>query len=633
MKRFISIFLTVFLLAGLLTVPAAAASDSCGESLTWSFDKETATLTISGSGPMDDFTYASVPWILYRLAIQHIIVEDGVTSIGNNAFNTCTAAVDVSLPKELTAIGNNAFFGCSALETITFPEGLATIGSFAFSYCSGLTEITLPDSVKTVGTKAFAACKELTSIQLSAGLEAIENEAFTDCIALTTVTIPESVTKIGQYTFANCEALAEITLPDTLTSIGSGAFSGCSSLQTITLPHSLDTLGSWAFHRCTALESAALPASLTTVPSNCFSQCSALQSITLHAETVVIDPFAFSQCAALTDVYYTGTRAQFAALDVAAGNTALTDADLHPTILCKHQLTTLEGTPANCTAAGLSEGSRCDLCGEDIVQQTIIAPVGHVDEDSDYRCDVCQTNLCTIHIPEVVPAKPATCTQAGKTEGSRCSRCGRTLTLQSSIPALPHEYVDGVCTVCGAEEPVVLPTENPFTDVAEDAYYYNAVLWAVDKPITTGITDTTFCPDAICNRAQAVTFLYRAAGEPAVADAENPFSDVAEDAYYYNAVLWAVANGITTGTSDTTFSPDSSCSRSQIVTFLYRAADKPAAEAENPFSDVAEDAYYYNAVLWAVANGITTGTSDTAFSPDSNCTRSQIVTFLYRAMA
>ena len=173
--------------------------------------------------------------------------------------------------------------------------------------------------------------------------------------------------------------------------------------------------------------------------------------------------------------------------------------------------------------------------------------------------------------------------------------------------------------------------ENPFTDVNDDAYYKDAVIWAVENGITKGISGTMFSPDAACTRAQAVTFLWRAAGSPSPKSGAMPFGDVAADAYYHDAVLWAVENGITKGTSDTTFSPDSKCTRAQIVTFLWRAQKSPAVASVNVFTDVAADAYYADAVNWAVANGITSGTSAATFSPNADCTRAQIVTFLYRS--
>ena len=174
--------------------------------------------------------------------------------------------------------------------------------------------------------------------------------------------------------------------------------------------------------------------------------------------------------------------------------------------------------------------------------------------------------------------------------------------------------------------------ESPFTDVPKGSYYEEAVNWAVAKGITDGTSATTFSPDALCTRAQAVTFLWRAAGSPAPTSGVMPFTDVAEGSYYHDAVLWAVENGITKGTSDTTFSPDVTCSRAQIVTLLWRSQESPAAGTVNPFTDVASDTYYTDAVLWAVKEDITNGTSSTTFSPDMDCTRAQIVTFLYRCL-
>ena len=172
---------------------------------------------------------------------------------------------------------------------------------------------------------------------------------------------------------------------------------------------------------------------------------------------------------------------------------------------------------------------------------------------------------------------------------------------------------------------------NPFTDVPAGSYYEDAVIWAVDKGITTGTSATTFNPNGICTRAQAVTFLWRAAGSPAAKSAVMPFTDVKAGSYYETAVLWAVENGITKGTSDTMFSPDATCTRAQIVTFLWRSQKSPAAGMANPFADVAADTYYIDAVLWAVKHNITVGTTFSIFSPDEECTRAQIVTFLYRA--
>ena len=173
--------------------------------------------------------------------------------------------------------------------------------------------------------------------------------------------------------------------------------------------------------------------------------------------------------------------------------------------------------------------------------------------------------------------------------------------------------------------------KNPFIDVPAGSYYEDAVIWAVDKGITAGTSATTFNPNGICTRAQAVTFLWRAAGSPAAKSSAMPFTDVKAGSYYETAVLWAVENGITKGSSETMFSPDATCTRAQIVTFLWRSQKSPAAGMANPFADVAADTYYIDAVLWAVKHNITVGTTFSIFSPDEECTRAQIVTFLYRA--
>lgn len=174
---------------------------------------------------------------------------------------------------------------------------------------------------------------------------------------------------------------------------------------------------------------------------------------------------------------------------------------------------------------------------------------------------------------------------------------------------------------------------EPFTDVTAGVYH-DAIMWAYKSKITTGVTDTTFVPNGSCTRAQIVTFLYRAAGSPEVAEnVTNPFTDVSKDSVYYNAIMWAVEKKITTGVTDTTFEPNSPCTRAQIVTFLYREAGSPelAKDAANPFSDVSDSSVYYNAILWAVEKKITTGVTETTFVPNDTCTRAQAVTFLFRA--
>ena len=194
---------------------------------------------------------------------------------------------------------------------------------------------------------------------------------------------------------------------------------------------------------------------------------------------------------------------------------------------------------------------------------------------------------------------------------------------------MPGSRVNVSASFARAEEPEKLP----FTDVSNSAYYYDAVLWAAEEGITSGVTGSTFAPGRGCTRAQLVTFLWRANGSPEPASRENPFTDVSSSAYYYDAVLWAVEKGITTGVTGSTFAPDALCTRGQAAVLLWRANGAPQVSQEHPFRDVAEDAYYEDAVSWAVHGGVTQGTTGSTFAPDETCTRAQIVTFLYRAQS
>ena len=192
-------------------------------------------------------------------------------------------------------------------------------------------------------------------------------------------------------------------------------------------------------------------------------------------------------------------------------------------------------------------------------------------------------------------------------------------------PDTPHKPSGGTSTTTPSQ-----PTQT-FRDVSKRSYYYDAVTWAVENGVTDGTGSNTFSPDKACTRAEIVTFLWRAAGKPAAKSSVNPFTDVSSSAYYYDAVLWAVEVGITQGTSATTFSPDKTCSRAEAVTFLFRAASGKASSGTVPFTDVPANAYYKDAVLWAVAENVTQGTGSSTFSPDKTCSRAEIVTFLYRS--
>ena len=344
---------------------------------------------------------------------------------------------------------------------------------------------------------------------------------------------------------------------------------------------------------------------------------------------------------------------------------------------------------ATCSAAGsYDEVVYCSVCNAEIsrtqkpIEKIAHTPAAAVEEnrveatcsaagsyDEVVYCSVCKAEMSrtqktiekSAHTPSAAVReneKAATCTAAGSyDEVVYCSVCKAEISrTQKTIDKLPHDFGNNLkycANGCGTKNPNYVPPynpphkpsvkpnptpskpetpENPFVDVKEDDYYYDAVIWAVGKGIAKGVTDTTFQPNASCTRAEMVTFLYRAAGSHEPTNKVNPFSDVTEGAYYYKAVLWAVEKGIAKGTSETTFSPNDTCTRGQTMAFLYRYANSPAVSGSNSFADVSETAYYYDATLWAVSEKVTEGTSATTFSPNDLCTRGQIVTFLYRYM-
>ena len=283
----------------------------------------------------------------------------------------------------------------------------------------------------------------------------------------------------------------------------------------------------------------------------------------------------------------------------------------------------------------------CQRCG--ITEDRVIPALGHTHRyDSVVTAPTCTqqgytSHTCTCgdsYVDSYVPAlghahdavvTAATCTEPGFTTHT-CERCGDRY-LDGHTAALGHEYLNYKCIRCSVLQP------TPFGDVEYGSYYHIPVLWAVENNITSGATTTQFDPHGIANRAQAVTFLWRVAGQPDPTSNANPFTDVKEGEYYYKAVLWAVEKGITYGVSSTKFAPYEQCSRSQVISFLWRAKGEPAAAYSSTFTDVPSHEWYAIPISWAAKNGIAYGVSDTVFGVHQSCSRAQIVTFLYRTFA
>ena len=264
-------------------------------------------------------------------------------------------------------------------------------------------------------------------------------------------------------------------------------------------------------------------------------------------------------------------------------------------------------------------------------QAAVTAPTCTEGGFTTYTCAECGDSYVSDHTAPLghgwsswYTVKEPSCTEIGYQQRD-CSRCGIHQTQR--LPALGHDWQGTECGRCGEKR------MTPFDDVEPGSFYELPVAWAVEEGITNGTTPTTFDPNGKCQRAQVVTFLWRAAGEPEPAGTENPFLDVKESDFFYKAVLWAVEEGITNGLDAAHFGPYAHCNRAQVVTFLWRSVGCPSAKADNPFTDVKAGLFYETAVLWAVENSITNGLSATEFGVSTVCNRAQIVTFLYRTFA
>ena len=302
-------------------------SGSCGEDVTYSFDESTGLLVISGNGPMTNFSsYVQTPWKSFSSSIKRVVIESGVTSIGDNAFQECTSLSTITIPNSVddvsasalteTAWYNNqpdglVYAGKVAYKykgtapegtEITIKEGTLSITASAFRDCSGISKITIPASVSSIGEWAFYGCSGLTSINVPSGVTSIERYCFYGCTALTTITIPESVTTIGESAFSGCSGLDNIVIPNNVSAIGVAAFSGCSGLTTITIPDGVTAIRNSTFMGCTNLTSVSIPSSVTSLGNNCFRGCNSLTSVTIPNGVTGMEGGIFRGCSSLTSV-------------------------------------------------------------------------------------------------------------------------------------------------------------------------------------------------------------------------------------------------------------------------------------------------------------------------------------------
>ena len=295
MKRFISLFMTVIMIFSVvISTDMLSVSATDNSNIKWSFDSKTGTLTISGTGEMDDYNEHDIkaPWKKYNNYMTNIIIENGITSIGNYAFR-CSETFNITIPNSVKNIGKGAFAYCKNLTNVTIPNGVTSINYYTFDFCNSLTNITIPNSVTS-----------------------IDNYAFSYCYSLKNITIPNSVTSIGWNTFEHCSSLTNITIPNSVTSIGDSAFRYCYSLKNITIPNSVTSIGWSTFEHCSSLTNITIPNSVTSIDNYAFKNCTNLKSITIPNSVTSINYSVFSGCTSLKDIYYEGTKSQWEKLDI-----------------------------------------------------------------------------------------------------------------------------------------------------------------------------------------------------------------------------------------------------------------------------------------------------------------------------
>ncbi|MGN0006248.1 MAG: leucine-rich repeat domain-containing protein [Candidatus Gastranaerophilaceae bacterium] len=450
-KKLISIILALAMVLTLIPFGSMTlfaedeTTGTCGSSVTWTLNSE-GTLTISGTGAMYNYYSDNRSPFYNNSNIRTVIIENGVTSIGGRAFESCSSLTSVTIPDSVTSIGKNAFFSCSgltnisipnsvtsidnyafyncsALASVTIPDGVTKIGTYVFYYCTSLTSVTISNSVTSIGASAFSYCKGLTNITIPNSVTSIGASAFSFCIGLTNITIPDSVTDIGDSAFNNCINLKSVTMPDDLTEIGAYVFYNCKSLTSVTIPDSVTSIGKNAFYSCTGLTNISIPNGVTSIGNYAFYNCTSLTRITISNSVTSIGTTAFDNCTSLTKVRFRGTEEEW-------NNVSWKEQFDGKTIIfnCNGNHT---GGTATCT-----EKARCDYCDEeygDYADHTYATTLSYDDDKHWYAATCAHTTERkgeeNHSFTNYISNNDATCITDGTKTATCDGGCGKTDTV------------------------------------------------------------------------------------------------------------------------------------------------------------------------------------------------------------
>ena len=634
MKRFLTIFLILgslllILTAGIYAEDATAPVGTCGENLTWTIIED-GCLVISGTGDMYDwgfqpstefegaFVRVNPPWSEYSAQIVTVMIAEGVTSIGDYAFDAFHLLQNVLLPDSLLCIGSHAFSSCPEIHSILFPDGLAEIEPMAFYGCTGLSQVRIPRGVTAIGDYTFYDCSSLAGVYLPENITEIGQYAFSGCRSMTCLyydgsqtqwdaitkgeqALPSRITPLlrgvgggmcgtavawtvadGVLTISGtgnmaysfgvsdeqntapwhpyAEEITTIVIEEGVTSIRNRAFSWMTNVTSVSIPEGLLSIETKAFFHCEKIISIEIPDTVMQLGDGVFACCYSLESINIPSRIPVIGTQTFYQCENLRQIEL----------------------------------------PASLTSIGDYAFSGCDALTE-ITVSSSVANIG--------------THAFGYGINEE------------NTDGGKAYKIDG-FTVYGTSGSAAEEYANEHGFLF---QDLKSSLGMPFTDISLDSFYYDAVQWASSNSITSGVSSTHFDPDVLCTRSQVITFLWRTQSCPEPTITEAPYTDLDYSSWYIKAALWAHETGVTSGVGGGKFGPEDAMTRSQLVTLLWRLAGSlPAENAQNSFVDVPDGTWYTEAVLWAVEQGITQGTGGGRFEPDTPCNRAVSVTFLYR---
>ena len=764
-----------------------AASGYCGTNTKWSLSND-GLLKITGTGTIKNYSKRNAPWYPYRYMVRRIVMDDGITRIGDYAFWGMRVVKSVDFPKNLASVGKHAFRfctgleyadlhdkvktidymafqGCISLRGIEIPNGLTTIGEWAFSGCSKLRSIDLPPSLTTLGRGALETCHSLTTVTIPANITTLEDWLLHDSIGLREIVIHEGVKYIDQEAFHGCTGLKRIVFEGNAPSVSSKAFwrvtadvyypegnstwtesareifkqnngegtlnwksysgaapddeitdtnhipairvsgsrgteltwnvsyenvltiSGTGAMKdntreyteegypyfvkTVEIGDGITRIGNADFRDCLTLESIHIPDTVTSIGSNAFTRCSKLVSISIPGDLEYVGASAFADC---VEMKYFAVRGNVAVIGSNAFENCvdmhsvvfLADAPEFGTNVFKNVNATIY-YPAN--NATWSADVMQDYGGKIrwvpfVLPQSIMAEAELQTQLNDgcaelrsvysgvYDSEIVDgVSIKSAYFSDLVPGAQYVLLALESMETEDLLAADNILTINQCVAGedgtVNFQYIQRIpCDVayvfvCGASNKNLKDAQILFPEMITDGtlhavepvvFYHGKPLSESKDYIITGTVDYT--------KAGTYTCYIRGINDYTgmlectyTVKAMNPFTDVPEGSFYYEPVMWAVANGVTNGTTPTTFGPNDQCMRAHVVTFLWRAVGSPEpTRTDNPFVDVKPGDFYYKPVLWALENGITSGMDATHFGPTSYCNRAQVVTFLYRTM-